>query len=162
MNIRDYEERLKMHAPCDQGVEALSRCRNRKDVFELLGSPTGADFFLKSIAEGWGPTPEDVEGVFRPYLNGGLTVVTKIGERKVRSQVWCRADNVSIPDSVRWLILVGCRGDVHISDWQVVKVFVDAGSSVRLHCAPNSIVYVENYGGEIRGVEGECKIRKTI
>lgn len=162
MNIRDYQERLKMHDPCKDGLEAFSRCRSRKDIFELVGSPEATDYFLKSIAEGWGPEPEDVEKVFRPYLNGGLTVVNKIGDRKVRSQVWCRSDNVSINDAVRWLILVGCRGDVYISDWQVVKIFVDANSSISLHCSPNSIVYVENYGGEIRNVEGDCKIKRAI
>ena len=162
MTIREYQERLEMHAPCENGAEAFSRCKSRKEVFELIGSPVAADYFLKSIADGWGPSPEDIEGVFRPYLNGGLTVVNKIGERKVRSQVWCRADNVAVPDSVRWLILVGCRGDVFVSEWQVLKVFIDASSSVYLHCAPNSIVYVENYGGEIRGVEGECKINRAV
>lgn len=162
MNIRDYGESLKMHAPCEQGAEAFSRCKSRKDVFELIGRPESVDFFLKSIADGWGPTPEDVENVFRPYLNGGMTIVNKIDDRKVRSQVWCKADSVSIPDSVRWLVLVGCRGDVYISDWQVVKIFLDRNCSVRIHCASNSIVFVENYGGEIRGVEGECNIKKAI
>lgn len=162
MTIRDYGERLEMHEPCKSGAEAFSRCKSRKDVFELIGSPQAADFFLKSVAEGWGPTPEDVENVFRPYLNGGMTIVNKIEDRKVRAQVWCKSDIVSITDSVRWLILVGCRGDVHIRDWQVVKIFLDKNCSVRIHCAANSIVYVENYGGEIRGVEGECKIKKVI
>lgn len=160
MTIPEYQERFKMHAPCKDGAEAFLRCRGRKEVFELIGSPIAADFFLKSVAEGWGPSAEDFEKVFRPYVNGGLTVVNKIGDRKVRSQVWCRADEVSVPDSVRWLILVGCRGDVRIAPWQVVKVFMDASSSVYLHCAENSIVYVDNYGGEIRGVEGECKINR--
>ena len=162
MNIRDFQERLKMHAPCEEGAEAFSRCKSRKDVFELLGGPMATDYFLQSIAEGWGPAPEDMESVFRPYLNGGLTITTKTDERKIRSQVWCRADAVTVPDAVRRLVLLGCRGDVYINDWQVVKIFLDANSSVRVHCRPNSIVYVESYGGEIRGVEGECKIKKHI
>jgi len=162
MTIREYQERLEMHAPCSEGAEAFARCKTRKQVFELIGSPKVADFFLKSIADGWGPTPEDVVSAFRPYINGGLTVVNKIGDRKVRAQVWCRADEVAIPDSVRWLILIGCRGDVRIAEWQVVKIFMDASCSVRIHCAPSSIVYVENYGGEIRDVKGECKINKAI
>lgn len=162
MTITDYQERLKMHAPCKDGVGAFLRCKGRKEVFELIGSPLAADYFLRSIAEGWGPSAEDFERVFRPYVNGGLTVVNKVDDRKFRSQVWCRSDEVSVPDSVRWLILVGCRGEVRIAPWQVVKVFLDANCSVRLHCAENSIVYVENYGGEIRGVDGECKIKKAI
>lgn len=162
MTILEYRERIKTHAPCKSGFDAFLRCSGRKDVFELLSGPVAADYFLKSVAEGWGPSPEEFEHVFRPYVNGGLTVVNNVGERKIRSQVWCRADDVSVPDSVRWLILVGCRGDVRVGPWQVVKVFLDASCSVRIHCAENSIVYVENYGGEIRGVDGECKIRKVV
>ena len=162
MTIREFGESLKMHAPCDKGAEAFSRCKSRKDVFELIGDPSATDFFLKSIADGWGPTPEDIETIFRPYVNGGLTAIHAMGDRKLRSQVWCRSDEVSVPDSVRWLILIGCRGAVKIADWQVVKIFMDANCSVNLECSPNSIVYVENYGGEIRNVKGECKIKKAI
>jgi len=162
MNIRDYQESLKMHAPCSEGVDAFSRCKNRKDVFSLIGSPVAADYFLKSISDGWGPTPDDMEKVFRPYLNGGLTSTHDMGGRKLRSQVWCRADEVSVPDSVRWLMLIGCRGVVKIANWQVVKIFIDANSSVSIECAPDSVVYVENYGGEIRNVNGKCKIRKAV
>lgn len=162
MTILEYQELLKSHNPCGNGMDEFLRCSGRKDVFELLAGPVAVDYFLKSVAEGWGPSSEDFERTFRPYVNGGLTVVNNSGGRKFRSQVWCRADDVSVPDSVRWLILVGCRGDVRVAPWQVVKIFIDAGSSVRLHCAENSIVYVENYGGEIRGVEGECKIKKAV
>lgn len=163
MTIREFGESLKMHDPCKDGLEAFLRCKSRKEVFELIGGPKSADYLLKAIAEGWGPSTDDIESIFRPYLNGGMTIVNKLDDgRKMRAQVWCRADVVSAPDPVRWLVLLGCRGDVYVSDWQVVKVFLDANSSVRLHCAPNSIVYVENYGGEIRGVEGECKIKKAI
>lgn len=162
MTIRDFGESLKMHDPCKQGLEAFSRCKSRKDVFELISSPEAADYFLKSIAEGWGPTPEDMERTFRPYLNGGLTTINPLGERKLRSQVWCRIDDVDITDDIRWLILIGCRGNVKIRDWQVVKIFLDASCSVNIECSPNSIVYVENYGGEIRNVTGECKIKKAV
>lgn len=162
MTIAEYQERMKGHEACAEGADAFAQCKCRKDVFSLIGAPVAVDYFLRSIAEGWGPSPDDIQNVFRPYLNGGLTVVNKIGERKIRSQVWCRADEVSIPDSVRWLVLVGCRGSVHIADWQVVKIFLDSHCSVQIECAPNSIVYVENYGGEIRNVKGECKIKKSL
>lgn len=160
MTISDYKELLLSHQPCDIGLAAFNECKCRKDVFELLASPVAVDYFLKSVADGWGPSADDFERVFRPYINGGHTVINKIGDRKMRSQVWCRADDIIVPSSVRWIILIGCRGEVVIPEWQVAKVFLDANSSVRLHCEPNSLVYVVNYGGEIRDVEGECKINR--
>lgn len=160
MDISDYKATMKAHGPCAGGEAAFAGCRTRKDVFELIGGPEAVDFFLGSIKEGWGPSPEDFETVFRPYINGALTVTSRIGDRKVRSQIWCRADDVQVDDSVRWLILLGCRGFVRIKEWQTVKIFLDRNTRVRIECAPNSIVYVENYGGEIGSIEGHCRIVK--
>ena len=159
MTIREYQERIKEHNPCAAGSDALSRCKSRKEVFELVCDPIVAGYFLKSIEDGWGPTPEEFNAVFRPYTNGRHTVVYRTEDRKIRSQVFCLSDEVSIPDEVRWLFLIGCKGDVRIADWQVAKVFVDANSVVRLHCSPNSIVYVENHGGIVSVVEGSCKMK---
>ena len=158
MTISDYGALLREHTPCSEGEVAFSRCRTRKDVFDLIGGPVGVDFFLDSIRAGWGPTPKDFGAVFAPYINGKTTVSTTVGARRVQSQVWCEVDHVSVDDNIRWVVLIGCRGRVTIREWQVVKVFLDKNSSVTLDCAPGSIVYVENYGGEVRSVNGDCKI----
>lgn len=159
MNIEEFKAKCQDKEPCEQGWDAFMRCRNRREVFELLSSPIACDFLLDSIEEGWGPEPRDMERIFRPFLNGGITNVFATELRKVKSQVWCRADEVEIEDDIRWLILIGCRGTVRIKDWQVVKIFVDAYSSVEIDAAPNAVVYVENRGGRVKSVKGNCKYK---
>lgn len=159
MTISDYKEELVKHAPCKEGAMAFDKCKSRKDVFELIGQPVACDFFMKSLEEGWGPSPEDFESIFRPYINGALTIKYHIGERKLHSQIWCNADEISIDNSVRWLILVGCNGEINIKDWQVVKIFIDKNSNVELKCGANSIVYVSNFGGKFKDISGNCRFK---
>lgn len=159
MNIEEFKTICKDRQPCSEGWEAFMRCHSRREVFELLSSPLACDFLLSSIEEGWGPEPRDMERAFRPFLNGGITNVFSTELRKVKSQVWCRADEVEVEDGIRWLILIGCQGTVKVGDWQVVKIFVDAHSVVDIEASPNSIVYVENRGGRIRDINGNCKYK---
>lgn len=161
MTITDYQEELFDRNPCVEGIEAFKKCLCRKDFFELVGQPVACGYFLKSIQDGWGPSPQDFESLFRPYINGSHTISFKVGNRKMRSQVWCNSGDISIDDSVRWLILIGCRGVVKITNWQVVKIFVDRNSRVDIDCDKNSLVYVENYGGKVSDVHGNCKFMEV-
>ena len=156
--IQEFRKRYVEHAPCSDGAEAFSKCGSRKDVFRLALSPTGVDFFLKSIMDGWGPSPDDVLSAFGAFVNGRLTVRNENGDRVTSAQMWCGENHITVDDSVRWLVLVGCVGKVEINKWQVVHVFVDSSSRVEIIAHDNSIVYVTNYGGKITGVFGRARI----
>ena len=159
MTILDYQDELLRRCPCTDGLDEFKKCKSRKDFFELVGRPVACDYFLTSIKDGWGPNPQEFEALFRPYINGSLTIRFNVGERVMSSQVWCNVGEISVDSSIRWLILIGCRGRVKISNWHVVKVFVDKYSDVELDCGRNSIVYVENYGGRVSDVKGNCKFK---
>lgn len=160
MTIPEYREDLLRRNPCAEGVAEVNKCRSRKDFFELIGKPIACGYFLKSIRDGWGPSTRDFEALFRPYINGSLTIKFNIADRTYRSQIWCNTGDVSFDDSVRWLILIGCRGCVRVRNWQVVKIFVDKNSQVDIESGPNSIVYVENYGGQVSDSRGICRIKQ--
>lgn len=157
-----YQQEMEKHNPCPEGLEAFRECRSRKRAFELAVSPLAVDFFLRSMSEGWGPSPEEVETVFRPYINGGLTVRSDIGDRTISSQMWCGSEYVIVNDNVRWLVLVGCKGTVEIKRWQVVKILADASTDVHVTCDETSVVMVENYGGKITDSEGRARIINKI
>jgi hypothetical protein len=158
MTISDYRNAIVSHAPCEEGLKAFEQCRNRKALFELIGSPLGCDYFLKSIQDGWGPTKADFLSIFLPYVNGSYTIRFDADGRMIRSQIWSGVSYVEIDDSVRWLILIGCEGRVRIKPFQVVKIFVDASSNVQIEAGENSIVYVKNYGGYVADINKACKI----
>lgn len=161
MTILDYGKELVRRSPCQEGLDEFNKCKSRKDFFELIGKPVACDYFLESIREGWGPSPSEFESLFRPYINGALTIKFNIGDRSVQSQIWCNVGEITIDNSIRWLILIGCRGRVKVSNWQVVKIFVDKYSAVDLDCSRHSIVYVENYGGSVSDVNGNCKFKQV-
>lgn len=159
LTVSEYKRIYLDHEPCAEGMEAFSRCYSRKDAYELALSPLACDFFLKSIRDGWGPTPDDIEAVFGPYLGNGYTPNYNTDSRQVRCQMWCKCDRVSVDDSIRMITLVGCRGRVDITGWQVIKILVDSNSDIDLYCSDNSIVLVENYGGVVRDKNGNAKIK---
>lgn len=160
MTINDFKEELLRRSPCEEGIAEFNKCKNRKDFFELVGKPIACDYFLTSIQEGWGPTPQDFESLFRPYINDSLTITFTVGDRIVRSQVWCNTGEIMVDDSIRWLVLIGCRGRVKVANWQVVKIMVDKNSNVEVDCSRNGIAYIENYGGIVSDVNGNCKYKK--
>lgn len=161
MTISEYTNICKDHNPCEEGLSQLENCKTRREAFNLLASPVACDYFLQSIQEGWGPGPRDVERLFRPYINGGLSAIYSADNKRIKTQVWCRCDEVEIEDDVRWLILVGCQGVVNISDYQVVKIFVDSHSVVEINASKGALVYIVNYGGRVRDVNGNCKFRNN-
>ena len=160
MTILDYQEKLQSHHPCEEGEESFLRCRSRKEVFECLAHPKHADFLLQSMKEGWGPTPSDIESIFRPYINGAYTVNLKLSnDRSAKSQVWCNADNIVVDDDVRAIVVIGCNAEIVVNNWQVLKILVDHRSRVEIVASPNSVVFVESYGGKVIDEGHYCKIR---
>ena len=158
MTIEEYIAEARKHNPCDEGMVALEKCHTRKKAFELLASPVGCDYFLKSIQEGWGPSVSDFLDNFLPYINGALTVKNETKNRLVRSQVWSNSRLIEIDDDIRWLILIGCQGKVRIKPFQVVKIYVDINSNVEIEGSERSIIYIKNYGGRVFDPHKVCKI----
>lgn len=160
MTILDYQEKLQQHSPCEEGATSFIGCKNRKEVFEMLANPKYADFVLKSMKEGWGPGKEDFVSVFRPYLNGAHSVKIKLNENRIAySEVWCDADEITIGNNIRFLLVIGCNGIINIKSWQVVKIMVDSNSRVEINAPKNSLVFVESFGGKISDINGNCKIQ---
>lgn len=112
------------------------------------------------MKEGWGPTPSDIESTFRPYINGAYTVNLKLSnDRTAKSQVWCNADNIVVDDDVRAIVVIGCNAEIVVNNWQVLKILVDHRSRVEIVASPNSVVFVESYGGKVIDEGHYCKIR---
>ena len=147
------------HDPCSDGVEALSSCATRADVYAVAAHPMYYDFLYRSMVEGWGPTPADIHKTFRPYINGARSAKYKTKERTILSQIWCRSDRVDVPEDVRVVLLFGCHGTITVKPWQVVKIVVDPESRVAIVGASSSLVYIENYGGHVEDVSGITKIK---
>lgn len=159
MNITEFKQIFREHAPCDSGADALERCVTRLQVYELAASPSSYDFLFRSVMEGWGPSPEDMRGAFRSYVNGGRSVRTKTEKRVILSQVWCDVDTVDAPRDVRVLLLFGCKGKVVVKPWTAVKIVTDANTAVTIEAGESSLVYVENYGGQVEDRDGTVRIK---
>lgn len=156
--LHRFKAEAALHGPCEEGLEGLARCRTRKDLFRLAMAPGCVDFFMKSMLEGWGPSPDEVEETFGPFVNGGYTPRYTYGDKQADAQMWCKSKRVAIDDAVRWLVLVGCKGTVEIGEWQVVKIVTDCKCDIDLVCSDSSVVYVENYGGRISDLRKNAKI----
>lgn len=163
MNILEFKERCRKYAPCHEGEAALDACANRKEVYEVMLHPQYYDFVMKSVQNGWGPTPEDILDSFGPFVNGGYRVSHMIGNRECTTDMWVRRTGVmEATTEQRILMLMGCTGLVKIPAWGTVKLCVDRSSSVEVTCGENALVYVECYGGRVSaadGAKGSVKIK---
>ena len=160
--IQKFKTEAALHSPCSEGIELLSACKTRKDLFRLSMSPGCVDFVMRSISEGWGPSPHEMETIFSAFINGGYTPRYTYGDSQSDAQMWVNSRKVRIDDTVRWLVLVGCKGTVEVGDWQVVKIVVDCNCDIDLVCSDSSVVYVENYGGRISDLRKNSRITEKI
>lgn len=159
MKIKDFKELMLRHNPCKEGLDAFEKCTSRKDVFDLIASPIAYDFLMKSVRDGWGPTPDDIAQIFKYYVNGRCTTIFRDEMRSIRSQVWCNSKEVKVDDKIRTMILFGCHGDIEIGKWQVVRLIVDKNCDIDIICPDSSAyVIVENYGGSVYDMYGNCNI----
>lgn len=158
MTIKEYKELAYAHEPCEEGRELFDSCTSRKGVFDLMVSPRAYDFVMKSVKEGWGPSPVDIENIFKYYVNGRHTSTYRINERNIKSQVWCRTKDVNIDDPIRTVLLFGCTGNIVIRQWQVVRIIMDKNCDIDIECPDNAIVIIDNYGGSVYDMYKNCKI----
>jgi len=159
MNISEYKKLAESYNPCQEGLSALMECGTRMDVFDLSVNPLCYDFFLRSIKKGWGPTPEDIQNVFSPYINGGRRV--KCGKDKTEHlcEMWSGNGELSVSDELRRIVLIGWIGDVIVGEWQTVKIITDKNSKINVHCGDNAIAFIENYGGEVNVCTRGCRVK---
>lgn len=162
MELSEIKHLFEEHAPCEKGREQFLACRTRVQVFNLVASPYAYDYVMRSISEGWGPSTLEFARTFKPYINGKRTVYYSTPEKKIPIQVWCNTDRVEIDSDVRWVMLIGCSGHIEIPEWQTVKLIVDKNTNVLVDAAQSSLVYVENYGGKVMDINGNCRIRNKI
>lgn len=162
MTISDYKSLMEGHQPCSDGSALFQKCRTRLEVFDLMLSPSGYDFFMRSIRDGWGPTGKDIENTFGSYINGQRISRYEVDGKEHYAQMWVGQEKTArIFRSTRRVLLVDFVGEIHIEDWQSLEIITAGNTDVRITAGPNSFVLAKSYGGQICINTGTLKVKEA-
>jgi len=161
MTISDYKQHMSEFNPCQDGSLAFQNCRTRLEVFDLMLSPQGYDFFMKSIRDGWGPRVTDIEATFKNYINGQRISRYENDGKVHYAQMWVGDHKTArIFRSTRRVLLVDFKGELHIEDWQFLEIVTAGDTDVAISSGPNSSVLAKSYGGKISIDKGKLRIKQ--
>ena len=163
MTISDYRQHMSEYNPCQDGSLAFQNCRTRVEVFDLMLSPQGYDFFMKSISEGWGPRGKDIEATFRNYINGQRISRYEADGKVHYAQLWVGGNQTArIFRNTRRVLLIDFKGELHIEYWQFIEIVTAGDTDVAISSGPNSSVLVKSYGGRVSIDKGKLRKKEMI
>jgi hypothetical protein len=89
---------------------------------------------------------ETITTEFKSYINGRYKAEFSKGDRVFyTSCLYCCYDD-SVEVDTTATVLLGCNCEVHIKDWDFVKLYVDSNCDITIHCPINARCLVEYWG----------------
>lgn len=150
MILEEYMHKAESHAICQEYLDRWHDCGTKRDVFAMGCEIEGAKFLVKSISEGWGPSPREIAESF-PRMINGLCINTAIADdgKSYTGSVWCNyTGDFIITTTV--VSLLNCHGYVKLAKNSLSYIYVDCNSDVVIDATDGLAAIIYNYGGKVK------------
>lgn len=150
MILEEYMHKAESHAICQEYLDRWHDCGTKRDVFAMGCEIEGAKFLVKSISEGWGPSPHEIAESFPRMINGAcINTYADDSGKSYTGSVWCNYDgDFTITTTV--VSLINCHGYIKLSKNLICYIYVDCHSDVTIEAIEGSRAIISNYGGKVR------------
>lgn len=138
------------HGICDGYLGMWDMTRSKRELLDIGSTMQGLGFLARGLSEGWGFTLEEIQSMFRYYINGRYVSNVDREPGSYDSMIWCGFSGV-VHVSTTCAGMFGCDCTLDIKPWHVCYIFLDKSSRLDIQCPGTSRVMVENYGGKVSG-----------
>ena len=133
---------------CEQYKSKISGALSKKQIMDIFLDANGIPFLCEMSSNGNALPYEVILSEFKSYINGRYASVH--GESGYTSSVYCcYSDETSIEIETTQTLFLGCSLNVSVKANDYVRIYLDKGSDIRIHCPESAKCIVEDWGGSV-------------
>lgn len=150
-----YHKKSSEYGMCKKYVLLWDECDSISKEVNLAFGAQGMDFFMNSVAQGWGMSSCDIKKHFRNYINGNY--VCK--ENFYSSELYCRFKGC-VTFRTTAMMVIDSDIDIFIPDYlAVVRIYISGKCRISLKGKASCTIvsYGDTFGIDID--EGNCRVK---
>lgn len=133
---------------CDKYKDKIAKALSKKQIMDVFLDANGIPF-LCEISSGGDALPyEVILSEFKSYINGRYSSCHgEIGHEYTSAVYCCYSDSNGLDIDTTQTLFLGCSLNVNVKPNDYVRIYLDKGSDIRIHCPESAKCIVENWGG---------------
>lgn len=147
---------------CEAYTDKVEEAKTKKRLMDIVLDSNGQSYLCEMQAKGMALPYETITTEFKSYINGKYKAEFSKGDRVFyTSCLYCCYDD-SVDVDTTATVLLGCKCDVNIKDWDFVKLYVDTNCDITINCPENARCLVESWGNAKISVNSRKSENVTI
>lgn len=147
---------------CEAYTDKVEEAKTKKRLMDIVLDSNGQSYLCEMQAKGMALPYETIVAEFKSYINGRYKAEFSKGDKVFyTSCLYCCYDD-SVDVDTTATVLLGCKCDVNIKDWDFVKLYVDTNCDITINCPENARCLVESWGNAKISVNSRKSENVTI
>lgn len=147
---------------CEAYTDKVEEAKSKKRLMNIVLDSNGQSYLCEMQAKGMALPYETIVTEFKSYINGRYKAEFSKGYKVFyTSCLYCCYDD-SVDVDTTATVLLGCKCDVNIKDWDFVKLYVDTNCDITINCPENARCLVESWGNAKISVNSRKSENVTI
>lgn len=147
---------------CETYTDKVEEAKTKKRLMDIVLDSNGQSWLPEMQAKGMALPYETIVTEFKSYINGRYKAEFSKGDKVFyTSCLYCCYDD-SVEVDTTATVLLGCKCDVNIKDWDFVKLYVDTNCDITINCPENARCLVESWGNAKISVNSRKSDNVTI
>lgn len=147
---------------CEAYTDKVEEAKSKKRLMNIVLDSNGQGWLPEMQAKGMALPYETIVTEFKSYINGRYKAEFSKGDRVFyTSCLYCCYDD-SVDVDTTATVLLGCKCDVNIKDWDFVKLYVDTNCDITINCPENARCLIESWGNAKISVNSRKSDNVTI
>lgn len=147
---------------CEEYKNKIFKRRSKLNIIQTVLDANGVSFLQEMNEKGFGLPYEVIMKQFKSYINGRYKAEFSKGDRIFYTSCLYCCYNESVQVDTTATVLLGCKCDVNIKDWDFVKLYVDTNCDITINCPENARCLVESWGNAKISVNSRKSDNVTI
>lgn len=147
---------------CERYKSKVSGALSKKQLMDTFLDANGIPFLCEMDNSGHPLPYEVILSEFKSYVNGRyVSSHGESGKEYTSSFYCCYSEGTSVEITTTQTLFLGCSLDVYIRENDYVRIYLDKGSDVRIHCPNSARCIVERWGNakvSVYGAVGNVRI----
>ena len=147
---------------CAAYTDKVESALSKKKLMDIVLDANGVSWLPQMQAKGISLPYETIINEFGAYINGRYKAEYSKGDRLFYTSCLycCYGESIQIDTTATTLL--GCNCEVNITDYDFVKIYIDANCDVRINCPDNARCLVEYWGNPQIKVNANKKTNVVI
>lgn len=147
---------------CEAYTDKVEEAKTKKRLMDIVLDSNGQSYLCEMQAKRMALPYETITTEFKSYINGRYKAEFSKGDKVFyTSCLYCCYDD-SVDVDTTATVLLGCKCDVNIKDWDFVKLYVDTNCDITINCPENARCLVESWGNAKISVNSRKSENVTI